>query len=114
MKNFFKIAIGVLLLGIFIWTIYFLYSKSEDKPLVFKTSTPFKTTIIKKTVATGSVVPRKEIDIKPQVSGIVDKIFVEAGNTVKKGDKKQRFSLLRLLIDLHKRNIKQHKTILTL
>ena len=42
-------------------------------------------TIIKKTVATGSVVPRKEVQIKPQVSGIVDKLHVEAGDEVRQG-----------------------------
>ena len=36
--------------------------------------------IIKKTVATGSIRPRKEVNIKPQVSGVVDRLYVEAGN----------------------------------
>jgi len=87
MKKFFKIVIGIVLLGVFVWTIYFLYSKSEEKPVVFKTTTPLTTDIIKKTVATGSVVPRKEIEIKPQVSGIVDEIYVEAGTMVSTNDK---------------------------
>lgn len=63
-----------------------MYAKSEEKPVVYKTTQPFNTTIIKKTVATGSVVPRKEIEIKPQVSGIIDEIYVEAGTAVKKND----------------------------
>ena len=87
MKKFFKILIGVILLVVFIGTIYFLYSKSEEKPVVFQTTTPLKTDIIKKTVATGSVNPRKEIEVKPQVSGIIDEIYVEAGTMVKKNDK---------------------------
>lgn len=87
MKKFFKILIGVLLLGVFVWTIYFLYSKSEEKPVVFKTTQPITTDIIKKTVATGSVVPRKEIEIKPQVSGIIDELYVEAGTKIGKNDK---------------------------
>ena len=41
---------------------------------------------MKKTVATGSITPRKEIEIKPQVSGIIEKIFIEAGKMIKKGD----------------------------
>ena len=87
MKKFFKILIAVVLIGVFIATIYFLYSKSEEKPVVFQTATPLTTDIYKKTVATGSVVPRKEIEVKPQVSGIVDKIYIEAGKMVQKNDK---------------------------
>ncbi len=87
MKKFFKVFLGIALLGVFVWTIYFLYSKSEEKPVVFKTSSIITTDIINKTVATGSIVPRKEIEIKPQVSGIIDEIYVEAGDMVSKNDK---------------------------
>lgn len=94
MKKFFKIFIGILLLGVFVWTIYYLYSKSEEKPIVFKTQKAIQTNIIKKTVATGSVVPRKEIEIKPQVSGIIDEIYVEAGTMVKEND---RIALVKII-----------------
>jgi len=87
MKKVLKILGIVLLLGLFIGTIYFLYAKSEEKPVVFQTTQAMKTNIIKKTVATGSVVPRKEIEIKPQVSGIIDEIYIEAGVEVNKNDK---------------------------
>tara|TARA_R110002072_G_scaffold26558_10_gene87622 strand:+ start:2442 stop:3563 length:1122 start_codon:yes stop_codon:yes gene_type:complete len=87
MKKIVKILLAITLIGLFVWTIYFLYSKSEEKPVTFKTTTPIVTNIIKKTVATGSVVPRKEILIKPQVSGIIDEIYVEAGSTVQANDK---------------------------
>ena len=87
MKKFFKILVALLIVGAFAGTIYFLYSKSEEKPVVFQTTKPIITDIFKKTVATGSVVPRKEIEVKPQVSGIIDEIYVEAGTIVKKGDK---------------------------
>ena len=86
MRKIFKILGIVVLLGAFIYTIYFLYAKSQEKPVVFSTDKPIVTNIILKTVATGSVVPRKEIEIKPQVSGIVDEIYVEAGMKVEKGD----------------------------
>jgi HlyD family secretion protein len=86
MKTFLKIFFGVLILAIFGGTIYFLYQKSQAKPVVYQTTTPFTETIIKKTVATGSVVPRREIAIKPQVSGIIEQVYVEAGDMVKKGD----------------------------
>lgn len=87
MKKALKYLVFGALAIIFVWTFYYLYSKSEEKPIVFETTQAFKTNIIKKTVATGSVVPRKEIEIKPQVSGIVDQIYVEAGTMIEKNDK---------------------------
>ena len=65
---------------------YYLVKKDQEKPITFEVETPFFTDIIKKTVATGAVIPRKEIEIKPQVSGLVSEIYVEAGDIVKKGD----------------------------
>ncbi|MFN8255780.1 MAG: efflux RND transporter periplasmic adaptor subunit [Bacteroidales bacterium] len=86
MKRVVRITLIVVVTLIFISTIAFLYFKSKEKPKVYKTEKAFVTNIVKKTVATGSVVPRKEIEIKPQVSGIIDQIYVEAGKNVKKGD----------------------------
>ncbi len=86
MKKFFKIFLLVVVLGGFVYTIYFLYEKSQAKPVVYETTNAIKTDIVKKTVATGSVVPRKEIEIKPKVSGIIEELYVEEGNMIKKGD----------------------------
>jgi HlyD family secretion protein len=86
MKKTIRIIGLVIILAIFAATIIYLYNKSKQKPVVYKTDTPFTTTIIRKTVATGSVIPRKEIEIKPQVSGIVDELYIEAGKKVRKGD----------------------------
>jgi HlyD family secretion protein len=86
MKKFLKIFFGVALLGVFAYTIYFLYQKSQTKPIVYETTTAFISDIIKKTTATGSVVPRYEIEIKPQVSGIIEEIYIEAGKSINKGD----------------------------
>jgi HlyD family secretion protein len=86
MKLFLKIFVVLIILSVFAGTIIFLYQKSQKKPVFYKTANPFKTDIIKKTVAIGAILPRKEIEIKPQVSGIIEKIFVEAGSTLKKND----------------------------
>jgi HlyD family secretion protein len=86
MKKILRILVGLILVVLFGWTLYFLYSKSKEKPKVFKTESPITTTIIKKTVATGAVVPRKEIAIKAKVSGIVEILYIEAGKFIKKGD----------------------------
>lgn len=67
-------------------TFWYLWSKSHVPEQAFETATPVTTTIIKKAVATGSVVPRQEVEIKPQVSGIVEALHVEPGTQVKTGD----------------------------
>jgi multidrug efflux pump subunit AcrA (membrane-fusion protein) len=73
---------------------YFLYSKSKEPDVVFETDSVFTSTIIRKTVATGSIIPRREIEIKSQVSGVVDRIFVEAGQVAQKG---QLLSKIRII-----------------
>ena len=86
MKKVFRILLIVVILGVFGGTIYYLYNKSKPQEEVFVTENPFVTNIIKKTVATGSIVPRKEIEIKPQVSGIIHTVYVEPGQLVEEGD----------------------------
>lgn len=85
-KKIRNITLLTLLVGIFIWTFYFLYQKSQKPPEEFKTLAPFDTAIIKKTVATGSVTPRKEVNMKSQVSGIIEKLFIVAGQEIRQGD----------------------------
>ena len=78
------ILVGIVLL--FSVAMFWLWQKNAEDPIVYETQSPTMDTIIKKTVATGSIVPKEEILIKPNISGIIDQIFVEAGNTVKRGD----------------------------
>jgi HlyD family secretion protein len=93
MKRILKyLVLGVVAL-VFVGTIVFLYRKSEASPIVYQVDTPVKMTIIKKTVATGKVIPRREIEVKSQVSGVVEKLYVSAGQTVKKGAIIARISL---------------------
>ena len=73
--------------------VYF-YNQSKKDPVSYETEKPIVTDIIKKTVATGAVKPRKEVQIKPQVSGVVDQLFVEPGQMAKKGDKIARIKLV--------------------
>ncbi len=101
MKTFLKIFILVVVVGIFIFTIYFLYNKSQAKPVVYETTTPTVTNIIKKTVATGSVIPRKEIEIKPKVSGIIEEIYVEEGKIIHNGDRIAKVRIIPDMINLN-------------
>ena len=52
----------------------------------YETESPFYTSIVKEVIATGKLNPEDEIELKPQVSGIIDKILVEEGDIVKRGD----------------------------
>ncbi len=101
MKKFFRILIIFMVLGIFGWTIVYLYGKSKDKPVVFETRNPFMDNVIRKTVATGKVVPRKEVEIKPQISGIIQKIYVQEGQMVKEGDLIARVKIIPNMINLN-------------
>jgi HlyD family secretion protein len=101
MKKAIKILAAVVVLSVFVYTIYFLYQKSQAKPITYETTQPFRTEIIKSTVATGSVVPRKEIMLKPQVSGIVEEIYVEAGDMIRKGDLIARIKIIPDMVSLN-------------
>lgn len=86
MKKFIWYAVLGLIAVVFIGTAVFLYNKSQAKPVVYTSDAVFKTTIVKKTVAVGKVIPRREVEIKSQVSGVVEKLYVVAGQNVNKGD----------------------------
>ena len=77
MKSALRILLLVVILGIFGWTLWFLYQKDQEPPEIFETTQAEYRDIIKKSVATGSVVPRNEIFIKPQISGIIQSIHVK-------------------------------------
>ena len=84
MKRILKYLLFLGLGVLFIWTMYFLYQKSASKPDEFAIETLKRNNVVKKTVANGKIVPRKEILIKPVVSGIIAELYVEAGDIVKK------------------------------
>ena len=71
---------------VFLGTLFFVYKNSQKKPITYETHTLSKNDIIKKVVATGSVVPEKQIEITPKISGVIEHINVEAGDMVSKGD----------------------------
>jgi HlyD family secretion protein len=69
--------------------------------VIYTSDAVFKTTITKKTVAVGKVIPRREIEIKSQVSGVVEKLYVAAGQLVKKGDIIAKITLAPNMIQLN-------------
>ncbi len=101
MKKVMKIFGLVVLAAIFLGTLGFLYKKSQPKAEVFEIKSPEINTIVKKTVATGAVEPRKEIEIKPQVSGIIEELFIEPGAMVRKGDVMARVNIIPDMVNLN-------------
>jgi len=86
MKKILKIF-GLIVLAIFvIGTFVFLYQKSKPKVIEYEILKAEIKTIEKKTVATGKIVPRNEVMIKPQISGIISAIYKEAGQKVQAGE----------------------------
>ena len=85
MKILKYIGITLLISGALFAAAYFI--KTNDKSaIVYETKTIINTSIEKKTVITGKVIPEDEVEIKPQIQGIIDALFVEEGDKVKTGD----------------------------
>jgi HlyD family secretion protein len=101
MKKAVPISIGGLLVVLFAGTLIFLYKKSQADPVRFETETPFRADIVKKTVATGSLVPRKEIEIKPRVSGVIEKLMVQPGDSVKTGQEIAQIKIIPNMVNLN-------------
>lgn len=86
MKKIFKyIIIGAILFGVLFALAFFIKSNSKGS-IQYDTQNPIITSIEMKSVATGKVIPEDEVEIKPQISGIIEKLFVEEGDYVKTGD----------------------------
>lgn len=86
MKKYIKIISLIVIALIFIGTFVFLYQKSQPKDTVYDILHPQTTDLAQITVATGKIEPRDEVQIKPQISGIISEVYKEAGETVKKGE----------------------------
>lgn len=74
--------------------IYYFVNQNDSDPTEYESIKPEIKDIIKKAVASGSIKPRKEVNIKPQVSGVIEKLYVEAGDIVTKG---QKLALIKLI-----------------
>ena len=86
MKKYVKIALLVLVAIIFLGTFGFLYQKSQPVSKVYEVENVTIGNLEKTTIATGKIEPRDEILIKPQISGIIETVYKEAGEKVKKGE----------------------------
>jgi len=86
MKKFFRILLWTMVGVIFVGTFVYLYMNSRPKEERYSVVSPSRGDIVRSTVLTGTIEPRDEIEIKPQISGIISEVLVEAGDIVKEGD----------------------------
>ncbi|MBQ7157597.1 MAG: efflux RND transporter periplasmic adaptor subunit [Bacteroidaceae bacterium] len=86
MKKIFK-WIGIVLTAfVFLGTFVFLYQKSQPKEDVYEINTVALKDLEKSTIVNGKIEPRDEVNIKPQISGIIAELYKEAGQMVKKDE----------------------------
>ena len=86
MKNWIKYIVIILVVFLLLFVLKYFNDSNTASIIDYKTEQPFYTSIKKEVVATGKLNPEDEIQLKPQVSGIIDKIFVEEGDIVERGD----------------------------
>ena len=86
MKKYLKVILAAVIVLVFIGTFVFLYMKSKPQPVAYDEFSPKVTDISKTTVITGTIEPRDEVEVKPQISGIITDIYKEAGETVEAGE----------------------------
>jgi HlyD family secretion protein len=85
MKILKYIGITLLICGVLFAAAYFI--KTNNKSVIeYETESPIVTSIERKTVVTGKVIPEDEVEIKPQIQGIIETLFVEEGDLVDTGD----------------------------
>ena len=86
MKKYLKLIIAAFVALIFIGTFVFLWQKSQPKEVVYNEFTPKMADLRKTTIITGKIEPRNEVNVKPQISGIITDLMKEAGQYVNAGE----------------------------
>jgi len=85
MKILKYIGIALLVFGALFAAAFFIKTNNKSA-IVYDTQTVITTSIERKTVVTGKVIPEDEVEIKPQIQGIIEALFVEEGDLVNTGD----------------------------
>jgi len=127
MKKSVTVIILLVIVVTFVGALYYLYQKNAQDPTIYTTDSPETKTIVKRTMATGSILPRDEVLIKPNISGIVEEIFIQPGEQVKTGDliarlrivpnltnlasTQNQVSTAKIALDNQKRNFERQKTL---
>ena len=119
MKKVFKYIVVALIAAVLVGTFVFLYKNSQPKEVRYQELTASKQDISRTTVLTGKIVPRNEVNIKPQINGIIAEIYKEAGQMVQQGEVIARLTVIpdmnslsaaQSRVRLSEINLKQAKT----
>jgi RND family efflux transporter, MFP subunit len=94
MKKVIKYIVFAVIAAVLVGTFVFLYRKSKPEEIRYQEFTASKQDIARTTVLTGKIVPRNEVNIKPQINGIIAEIFKEAGQMVQKGEVIARLTVI--------------------
>ena len=86
MKKYIKFIFAGIAVLIFIGTFIFLWIQSQPKETAYNEFTPKFMDLRKTTIVTGKIEPRNEVNIKPQISGIITSIEKEAGQMIQAGE----------------------------
>ena len=86
MKKFSKYILTAVIAIVFIGTFVFLYKKSRPAEVRYQEIEVAVADIERTTVITGKIVPRNEVNVKPQINGIIAELYKEAGQQVKEGE----------------------------
>ena len=86
MKKYGKLIVAALVALVFIGTFVFLWQKSQPKAVEYSEFAVGTDSLRKTTVITGKIEPRNEVNVKPQISGIITELLKEAGQTVQQGE----------------------------
>ena len=86
MKRTRTVIILLLIVAAFTAALIYLWQKNQEDPITYASESPSEQTIVVKTMATGNIVPKEEILIKPNISGVIEEIYIEAGEYIKSGD----------------------------
>jgi len=86
MKRTKTVIILVVIVVAFASALFYLWKKNQEDPVTYTTEKPSEQTIVVQTLATGSMVPKEEILIKPNISGVIEEVYIEAGEYVNSGD----------------------------
>lgn len=105
-KKALYIVLGIVGLGVLGAVLNYFISSNSEKQEEFLTKKPFVQTLEDKVMATGKIVPREEIEIKPNMPGILDKILVKEGDVVTAG---QLIATLRIVPNVQSVNAAQQE-----
>ena len=86
MKKYGKVLVFMAFVLVLVAIFVFLYMQTKPEEILYEKVSPVVKDIDKMTVVTGKIVPRDEINVKPQISGIITEVFKEPGESVKEGE----------------------------